>query len=436
MSILDWYRHAMRTAGVREHPIVESFKKEAKQLQRHCPEYGLMQAQDIVASRHGFMHWHHAMQVADNYKKVFDESTKSQPRWRTSYFPLRTRTKEELATHGARWLGVNEFGPWHVGQTEDAQRVHTLVVGPYIGQRYFRGWLQDHLRANQPFVAWLNMQTWTEATLDIKKELPQPLVLRLGSSTGWTDCTIAATPVDICWVSISEMHAWVNVLLPDLAHNGVEAALLRELLAWVWSQDTSQEKPGHVLAPYLAPASLPNFPGWTDNPHSTLLLAGALVPLLRNTRIFNQAQASSPKRLTINALLNHTPGVIILDDGRPEDAVARSCLQAWMQTHLGHRLGVASPPLLPRPPRPPHTYWYIANIEVPLLAHMAAQCRALCIAMTYFYEVEPKTPLQDIVRANCNTTLAGLPNSTLHALYGQNNDQHEKEPLRIDGLLT
>lgn len=436
MSILDWYRRVQYTAGVGTHPVIESLKKQAKQFQRQYPKWSLMQAQNKIAQDNGFTHWHHAQQTALNYKNIYSASLPSTLTWSKRCAPVFRRTKDELRHIPARWIGLYELGPWHVGQKEHTQRLHTLVTGEDIGPVYLNSWLEEHAQKNQHFIAWLNVSAWPSLVLHGNTNRPDPLLLRLGTSIIEGGFNARVHAVEIYWQTLSEMHAWVNVLQPELTQNAKQAQLLTDLLAWLWLQPGGHRKTGGCLGVFLHPQKLLNFPGWKSDPHNILLLAGELACMFRNAQPFNAAHNENAECLTIDEWLHYASGIIILDDGAHERESARRCVQAWIHSNIGHRLGIplesARSDFKPRPESAMH--WYFANIPMTLLSTtIAAQCRALGIAITYFYNVEPKNTLHSGVKENAMTKLVQSPQSPEHVWFFSGYDNATMETLRITG---
>lgn len=54
--------------------IISKLKKEAKKFKKENPQYTLMQSQDIIAKKHGFLHWHELHTNIKNQLTFFSQS--------------------------------------------------------------------------------------------------------------------------------------------------------------------------------------------------------------------------------------------------------------------------------------------------------------------------------------------------------------------------
>lgn len=280
------------------------------------------------------------------------------------------------------------------------------MTGSTIGPKYFKQWLANHIEKEDRVFVWLNTSEWPNLNMDSVYHGSNPMLLRLGNSQVLDTCELPIECLDLQWSRISELHAFVNQLVPDLATNEADNEFLTQMLHWIW----------------LHPSRLCHFPQWSSNSHRALLFAGELAPLLLNANPFNPNNLPAPL-LSIEKWMDYAGGIIIFDDGTPQNEKARLCVQAWIRSYLGHRLGV---PLLPPYNAPSYdlkscSFWYIANIQLGLITPVGAQCRALGIAFTYFYSEEPTESLMyPFILANTATQLREVgPNEVTCACNGK-----------------
>lgn len=417
MSIFDWYRRAQYSVGLGEHPAIRAFKKRAKEIQGYMPGgSSLMRAQEHVAREHGFNNWHHAQQVANAYSKLSVEP-KSAMKDRHRQV-VKGANYQELKIAGARWLGYDALGGHHLGQSPSLECTHTLVIGDELGRTYFTKWLDEHIQHAEPFLAWVNSDTWWKwggspdfLNSDFNNG---PLIVRFNRK----DESWSGANVSIHWDALSELQAWVNNVAPHLVESSSEQQMLEAMLAWIWDCAEGQDKTGPLLATFLAPEFLKRFPLWSVNPHAALMLAGDVAVWLRAAQPFLYNDGKPVVRLSVREWLTYPKGIIVLDSDSPEQAAGRACLQSWLKVYVGHCLGM---PLMPRTQyvlpgtRERTCHWYFANVVAPRgLSAYASQCRALRIGLTIFSSTLDNASLE--VRANSYTRLTQSSGSSTHAV--------------------
>lgn len=74
---------------------------------------------------------------------------------------------------------------------------------------------------------------------------------------------------------------------------------------------------------------------------------------------------------------------------------------------------------------------YFANIELSILSNIPAQCRALCMALTYFYNKQAPLDCYECLNANTVIKLVQSTQSSEYVWYSNGTDNAAVTPLRI-----